>query len=75
MMTAYEALMTCSPIRIYLFKVNNGNSRTMCEICSKLTIKIPEGRHLFLVFLLLTLNSYMFAGITQYKYIKLRLLT
>ena len=75
MMTAYEALMSCSPIRIYLFKVNNGNSRTMCEICSKLTIKIPERRHLSLVFLLLTLNSYMSAGITQYKHIKLRLLT
>ena len=24
---------------IYLFKVNNGNHRTMCEICSKLTNK------------------------------------
>ena len=25
-----------------MFKVNNKNSRTRCEICSKLTIKIPE---------------------------------
>ena len=24
------------------FKVNNRNTRTRCEICSKLTIKIPE---------------------------------
>ena len=24
------------PARIYLFKVNNGNSRTMCEIFSRL---------------------------------------
>ena len=25
-----------------MFKVNNQNTRTMCEICSKLTIKTPE---------------------------------
>ena len=30
---------------IYLLKVNNENTRTMCEICSKLTIKAPERRH------------------------------
>ena len=57
---------------IYLLKVNNRNNRTRCEICSELTIKIPERRqwrrsgifivnfehilHLVLVFLLLTLN-------------------
>ena len=29
------------PVRIYLLKVNNKNSRTMC----KLTIKTPERRH------------------------------
>ena len=29
------------PAGIYLFKVNNGNTRTMCEICTKLTIKSP----------------------------------
>ena len=29
---------------IYLLKVNNRNTRTRCEICSKLTIKTPE-RH------------------------------
>ena len=27
---------------IYLFKFSRGNNRTMCEICSKLTIKIPK---------------------------------
>ena len=32
------------PADIYLFKVNNGNARTMCEIFSKLTIKAPEPR-------------------------------
>ena len=57
---------------IYLLKVKNRNTRTRCEICSKLTIKTPERRqwsrfgvfivnfehisHLVLVFLLLTLN-------------------
>ena len=60
------------PAGIYLLKVSNKNTRARCEICSKLTIKIPERRqwrcsgifivtfehitHLVLVFLLLTLN-------------------
>ena len=60
------------PAGIYLFKVNNRNTRTRCEICSKLTINTPERRqwrrsgvfivnfehisHLVLVFLLLTLS-------------------
>ena len=59
------------PAGIYLLKFNNGNTTTMCEICSKL-IKTPGRRHcrrcgVFivnfehisyrgLVFLLLTLN-------------------
>ena len=58
------------PTGIYLLKDNNRNTRTRCEICSKLTIKIPKRRewcrsgiftvifehisHLVLVFLLLT---------------------
>ena len=49
----------------YLLKVNNRNTRTRCEIYSKLTIKTTERRHivnfeyilhLVLVFLLLTLG-------------------
>ena len=32
-----------NPTDIYLFKVNNGNIRTMCETCSKLTRKTPTG--------------------------------
>ena len=32
------------PAGIYLLKVNNRNTRTRCEICSNLTIKIPVGR-------------------------------
>ena len=60
------------PIAIYLLKINSENTKTSCEICSKLLIKTPEQRqwrhsdvfiinfehilHLFLVLLLLTLN-------------------
>ena len=32
------------PPGIYLFKVNNRNTRTRCAICSKLTIKTSERR-------------------------------
>ena len=32
------------PAGIYLLKVKNRNTRTRCEICPKLTIKIPERR-------------------------------
>ena len=32
------------PDSIYLFKVNNGNTRKRCEIRLKLTIKIPARR-------------------------------
>ena len=32
------------PAGNYMFKVNNRNTRKRCEICSKLTIKIPERR-------------------------------
>ena len=34
-----------NPVSNYMFKVNNRNTRTGCEICSKLTIKTPERRH------------------------------
>ena len=54
-----------NPAGIYLLKVNNRNTRTKCEICSKLTMKIPgiftinfeHISHLVLVFILLTLNN------------------
>ena len=32
------------PAGNYLFKVNNRNTRTRCQICSKLKIKTPERR-------------------------------
>ena len=68
----------CFPA-INIFKVSNGNTRTMCEICSKLTGKTPE-RHqwcrfggyiidleqfsdLVLVFPLMTLHKLIPAGL------------
>ena len=30
------------PASIYLLKVNSRNTRARCEICSELTIKIPD---------------------------------
>ena len=69
------------PARSYMFKGNKRNTRT-CEICSKLTIKTPEWRqwrrsgvfifnfehisHLVLVFLLLTLNMQLPAGLRHF---------
>ena len=44
-------------VDIYLFKVNNGNTRTMSEICSKLTIKTLEWRQWLMWFL-----NLLFAG-------------
>ena len=65
------------PADNYMFKVNKKNTRTRCEICSKLTIKTPERRHwrrfgvfivnfehishLVLMFLLLALSKKMSA--------------
>ena len=38
----YIISMSDIPAGIYLLKVNNRNTRTRCEICSKLTIKTPD---------------------------------
>ena len=70
---------TTYPANSYLFKVNNRNIRKRYEIYPKLTIKRPKQphwyhsdactvnfeyiSHLFLVFLLLTLNKIMLAGL------------
>ena len=40
----YILKLSFFPAGIYLLKVNNRNTRTRCEICSKLTKKIPERR-------------------------------
>ena len=42
----FKILGTNKPAKIYLFKVNNRNTRKKCEKCTMLTIKIPERRHL-----------------------------
>ena len=42
---AMEYWKTLNLVGIFLFKVNIGNIRTICKICSKLTIKIPEQRY------------------------------
>ena len=34
------------PAGIYLFKIKDENTRAMCEICSKSTMKTPERRHI-----------------------------
>ena len=66
--------------KIYLLKFNNRNTRKRREVCSKLTIKTSEQcwrlsgvfivsfgniSHLFLLFLVLTLDRYMLAGISE----------
>ena len=45
LMTNFLILPASPPAGIYLLKVNNRNTRTRCEICSKVTIKTPERRH------------------------------
>ena len=44
------------PVSIYMFKVNNRNNRTTCEICSKLTIKTPEQRQALIFCFQITSN-------------------
>ena len=64
-----------------MFKVKNGQTRTMCEICSKLIIKTLQWRcsavfivnfgqisHIVLVFLMLTLNNKCRLGTDQIKF-------
>ena len=76
--------LECSyyPADIYVFNVKNGNTRTMCDTCSKLTIKTPEGRHwrcsgafivnsehnshIFLVVQMFTVNKQMFCWVGKH---------
>ena len=73
------------PACTYLLKVNNRNTRSNCEICSKLTVKTTKQRHwrrsgvfivnfehishLVLVFLLLTFNRKLSAAQELFKHI------
>ena len=75
-----------NPAGIYLLNVININTRTRCEICSKLTVKTAERcqwrrsgvfivnfehiSHLVLVFLLLILNMLFPAGKVGYNCLK-----
>ena len=77
--TIWENQNNVCPANIYLFTYNNGNTRTMCSIYSKLTITTPEWRHgghfddfivsfalisqIALLFLLLTLKKLTLAGL------------
>ena len=42
MITSIAKAIIRFPAGIYLLKVNNRNTRTRCEICSKLTIETLE---------------------------------
>ena len=44
-MISGEVFHNIFPAVNYLFKINNGNFGTVCEICSKLRIKTPERRY------------------------------
>ena len=44
----HDWMVTYFPVDIYLLKVTNKITRTMCEICLKLAIKTPEWRLCFL---------------------------
>ena len=39
--TTFSLDSLSNPDNIYLFKVNNRNTRKRCEICSRLTLKTP----------------------------------
>ena len=43
----FSLFFVCTPFGSELFKVSNGNIRTMYEICLKLTVKTPERRQLY----------------------------
>ena len=47
-----------------MFKVNNRNTRTRCEICSKLTVKTPEPRQYYNLF-----SEWEVIYILLYKYL------
>ena len=55
-----------NPANIYLFKVNNRNTRKRCEIRSKLTIKTPQ-RHsgVFIVTYITTFSTVSIADFEQ----------
>ena len=47
------------PVGIYLFKINNRNTRTRCEISSKLTTKTPERRQVWYLHIAFTARNHV----------------
>ena len=41
----WQSIIENYPANIYMFKVNNRNTKKRWKLCSKLTIKIPERHH------------------------------
>ena len=54
----WSFIWVSNPAGNYMFKVSNANTRTRCEICSKLTKRQQNGIGIFLVSLLLTLKIF-----------------
>ena len=44
-LVSHKATSFYNPAGIYLFKINTGNTKAMCEVYSKLTINTPERSH------------------------------
>ena len=42
--SSLNVFMLTIPVDVYLFNLYDGNTRTVCEICSKLTIKTSDRR-------------------------------
>ena len=62
-MIFYPTKIYFYPAKTDLFKVNNENTRTSCEICSKTTTTLNVFHaDLVLMFPLMTLNKQMLAG-------------
>ena len=52
------------PANFYMFKGNNRDTRESCEICSKLTMKTPERRHLRLSGVFIVNFEHIFSSIS-----------
>ena len=62
-----STLTVSFPAGNYMFKVKNRNTRTRCEICSKLTIKTPERRHWRIDFEQVSQISWFYCWLTASK--------
>ena len=55
------------PVGIYLFKFNNRNTRTRCEVCSKLTIRTLERRLVSLLLILNVFSTFSIVSIVNFE--------